>query len=465
MPGTIRAAAIALLLAAPAAAQETPSDYDRALAAGYRAQFLCSGLWNGGKTIEAIERDELTGIYERVAAIVPTLPTEIDETARQVRVVFDEAMPPRTAQWRPGLGCASLPIGAAPEAGAAIPALAGEARSDLEALDARPWPMGDAGAVAPPPRGITAIEQVAAGAMDGAHGGRTSAVLIVRDGQIVAERYMEGHDLHTSQRTWSVAKSIAGTLIGHGVQRGLIATREPAALAAWQAPGDPRAAITVDQLMRMASGLESDTAGNRTDPIYMGGAAIADRAPRWPLLHPPGTRYRYANNDTLLATMALIERLPEDERLAFPRRFLDRIGMTRTVPETDWQGNFVLSSQVWTTARDLARLGLLYLDDGVWQGERLLPEGWREHVTSASGPQPEGEFGYGATFWLFDDSEGIPADAFAAMGNRGQYLVIVPSMDLVAVRRGYDSSENRFDVAAFVRAVVAAAAGPSGDRS
>jgi len=450
-----RLALVALLLAVPAAAQE-PSEYDRALAAGYKAQFLCSGLWNGGKTREQIERDELTGIYERIAALVPTLPAEVDEDAEQVRVAFDPAMPPRVAQWRDGLGCAALPIGARPEDAAHLPAFA--TTNGLQTFDGRRWPMGDEEAEAPLPRRLTELERVAGSAFTpAAFGGRTSAVVVVQGGHIVAERYMEGHDRSTSQRTWSVAKSLAATLIGHAVQRGLIRTDQPAAIAAWRAPGDPRAAITVDQLLRMASGLTSDTAGNRTDAIYMGGTAVAEQAPHWPLLHPPGSTYRYANNDSLLAVRALMERLPEEERLGFPLVFFRRLGMTRTVAETDWRGDFVLSSQVWTTARDLARLGLLYLNDGVWEGARLLPEGWRDYVSRPSGPQPDGQFGYGAAFWLMNRSEGVPRDAFAAFGNRGQYLVIVPSRDLVIVRRGYDTAEDRFDVAAFTRAVVAAA--------
>ena len=387
---------------------------------------------------------------------MPTLTVVIDEPRRQVRVAFADTMPPRAAQWRPGLGCVSLPIGAAPEASAHWPAL--PAATETATFDDRPWPMGDRNAQAQLPRGYTRLELVARGAMDRRFGGRSSAVVIVRNGRIVAEEYGRGHDVHTSQRTWSVAKSLAGTLIGHAVHRGLIDVDAPAGLAAWRAPGDPRAAITVDQLMRMASGLTSDTAGNRTDDLYMGGTAVADRSPRWPLLHPPGTRFRYANNDTLLATMALVERLPAEERLGFPLAFFRRIGMTRTIAETDWRGDFILSSQVWTSARDLARLGLLYLGDGVWQGERLLPEGWRDRVTRPSGPQPEGEFGYGATFWLMNRSEGVPADAFAAFGNRGQYLVVVPSRDLVIVRRGYDTADEHFDVAAFTAAVVAALA-------
>lgn len=460
MPNGVTRFATGLLAAglaiAPAAAwQSEPSLYDRALAAGYKAQFLCSGLWNGGKSEAQITADELTGIYPRVADIVPDLPVEIDQERDQVRVRYAENAPPRIAQWRDGLGCAGLPIGAEPDNGTAIPAFG--TTNGLTTFDELPWPMGDDDALAPPSDGRSAVEQVAEAAIRATRfGGRTSGVVVVHGDRIVAEAYMAGHDLHTSQRTWSVAKSLAGTLIGHAAQRELISPMTFANLAAWRSPGDPRARITVDDLLRMASGLTSDTAGNRTDDIYMGGAAVAESATHWPLLHQPGTHFRYANNDTMLAAMALTQRLPEERRLGFPVTFFRRIGMTRTIAETDWRGDFILSSQVWTTARDLARLGLLYLNDGMWDGERLLPEDWRDYVMRPSGPQPDGPFGYGASFWLMNRSEGVPADAFAAFGNRGQYLVIIPSRDLVIVRRGYDTAQERFDVAAFTAAIVTA---------
>ena len=131
--------------------------------------------------------------------------------------------------------------------------------------------------------------------------------------------------------------------------------------------------------------------------------------------------------------------------------------MHHTVAETDWQGDYILSSQVWSTARDLATLGRLMLNDGVTQsGERVLPEGWVEYVTTPSGPQPDGPLGYGAGWWLLNKSEGIPPDTYAALGNRGQILVIVPSRDIVIVRRGEDPAGKRFDFVSFTRDVLAA---------
>ena len=434
--------------ALPAHAQ-TPAakmnaELNRAWAAGYRAGFVCSSLWNGGgKPLDAIERDELTGIYPEIEADVRALKADVDDKARRVSVRYRDDMPPRIAEWSGREGCVTLPIGAQPAAAAPS-----GRRPDL---DARPWPLGDKDASWPIARALTSFDQV--GTNIASFGGRTSSLLIVKKGKISVERYWGGHDRHTAQRTFSVAKSMAATLIGHAVFQGRIDVTAPAKIAEWQSPGDPRAAITTEQLMRMASGLTSDTAGNRSDAIYMGGASVRQWTVQWPLLNPPGTRYRYANNDTMLAVLSLKASLnaPLD-----PASFFDRLGMTRTFAEHDKDGDYILSSQVWTTARDLARLGLLYQNDGEWQGQRVLPENWRAFVTTPSGPQPEGPFGYGAGFWLLNKSAGVPADAFGAFGNRGQYIVVIPSRALVIVRQGYDDDKNRLDIAALVKAVVVA---------
>lgn len=459
LPRLILGAALAAA-AVPAQAADTNAGLNRAWAAGYRAAFTCSSLWNGaGKPLEAIERDELTGVYPEIEADVRALKAEVDDKAKRVTVRYRDDMPPRIAEWDSRGGCVTLPIGAA-----------ARERSDYRPgrpnLDGQPWPLGDKGALA-----ITkGVSPFAAPLSDLAKfGGRTSALLIVKDGRIALERYELGHGMHTAQRTFSVAKSMAATLIGNAVLDGAIDVTKPAMIADWQAPGDPRAAITTEQLMRMASGLTSDSAGNRSDAIYMGGASVRQWTVQWPLLHPPGSVYRYANNDTLLAVQSLkaARQRALDERNAKsamvrrgpaldPVAFFDRLGMTRTFAEHDAHGDYILSSQVWTTARDLARLGLLYQDDGMWQGSRLLPENWRTFVTTPSGPQPAGAFGYGAGFWLLNKSEGVPADASGAFGNRGQYVVVVPSRQLVIVRQGYDDDKTRLDIAKLVAAVVAA---------
>ena len=204
----------------------------------------------------------------------------------------------------------------------------------------------------------------------------------------------------------------------------------------------------------MATGRYSDTPGNRTDPLYFGGSSVDETATGWPVLHKPGTVFRYANNDTLLAVKAI------DNWLSFypPHEFFAKLGMHHTVAETDSRGGYILSSQVWTTARDLAQFGQLYLNDGkLADGTRILPEGWRDYVSRPSGPQPaSGTFGYGAGFWLMNKEAGVPADAFSANGNRGQFVVIIPSRGIVIVRRGEDPPGAGFDIAGFTREVLAA---------
>lgn len=434
-------------LAHPALAQTAPpaSAADRASAAGYKALTLCSAVHNataagGQRSVASVAANEFVGIYPTLDPLIHDLTTTVEPW--RVSVAWDESVPPRVAVYRPGGGCSIMPVGWTGPAGApgTAPIQAGPPVADLPSGAA----AGDA----------VALAATVTGARDGTYGDgtNTTAVLVLQGGRIVSETYAPGFGPDVPQRTWSVAKSLAGTLIGAAVQRGEVDVSAPAAIANWQVDGDPRRDITLDQLMRMASGLTSDTAGNRTDALYFGGTTVDEQVPGWPLLAMPGTRYRYANNDILLAVLSIAPTFAAHP----PAELFARLGMTDTVAETDWRGNYILSSQVWSTARDLARFGALYLNDGVQDGERILPEGWLAHVSRPSGPQPEGDFGYGATFWLMNRSDGVPADTIAAFGNRGQYVVIVPGRDIVIVRRGEDPAGNRFDIAAFTRDVLAA---------
>ena len=468
---------LALLLAAPAFSQQPParepSSYDRAIAAGYKALTLCSAMFNGdGRTQAQVEALELTGIYPEYDAIVPTLRAEVhsfmtvpgdprqapQRHAAIVEVRFDQSAPPRLATWRVNRGCTLEPIGQYhPESPgmvrtASLPPVFAGSRDD------QPWPTGDR---MPPVRTSSRLTTVAERAFEGASygAGRTTATIIVHNGRIVAERYASGFGRHTAQRTWSVAKSIAGTLIGMAVGDGTLRVggSHRVSIPEWR---DSRGNMWLDNLLRMTSGLYSSTDGNRTDAVYFGGTSVTDEIAYWPRIAEPGTRFRYSNNDILIAVRALRAALNDDARYrAFPReRLFAPLGMTRTVAETDWQGNFILSSQVWSTARDLARLGLFWLQDGVWEGRRLLPEGWMAYMTRPSGPQPASGPGYGATMWLFGPAQGLPAGTYAAQGNRGQYVMVVPSRRLVIVRRGEDAAGTRFDIARFAADVIAALA-------
>jgi len=457
------------LIATPSAAQSAQerldNRYDRALAAGYKAMMLCSAMatserLGGSRSAESIHDWELTGIYPALDPIIRDLSYDVvrysvegmaSPPIYQVRVEWDDEMPPRIATHAALGGCFVEPIGAPTQSAPdlSLDSVVAEVPADNWTVDATGMSEGTKA-------------QLGAAAFDGTYGGgsRTTAALIVRDGAIVMERYHDGFGPETPQRTWSVAKSIAATLVGAAAFADELNMDDPIALNYWRQSGsyDLRNQITIDHALRMATGRYSDTPGNRTDPLYWGGSTVNESALAWPVVHNPGTVFRYANNDTLLAVKAI------ETYLSFygPKRILSRFGMDRTIVETDWNGGLVLSSQVWSTARDLGRLGQLYLDDGAFEGERILPENWRDYVSDPSGPQPQGsQWGYGAGWWTFrrpegNAFEGIPDDAFAARGNRGQYVVVVPSRNVVIVRRGEDRVGTRFDIAAFTRDVLAA---------
>lgn len=447
---TAFAASTLLLAAAPAVAQNQQealdARYNRALAAGYKALMLCGAMASaersgaGERSEASVLAYELTGIQQPHDAIIGDLPYRIErwpEGARPVRhVIVDWAqdVAPRIAFQRSSGGCSLGPIGMRQEDVRQTPPSAPNKVPSWQVKRGGP------------------ATQVLEAAMNGAYGAkaRTTAVAVIWGKGSLDWRFAEGFTPFTPQRTWSVAKSLSATLIGAAVHRGEADVYSSAGLGLSET--DPRRAITLDHLLRMASGRYSDTPGNRTDPLYFGGASVAEVALDWPLVAAPGSTFRYANNDTLAAVAAIRGTLARHS----PAMLFARIGMEDAVAETDWNGDYILSSQVWASTRDLLRFGQLYLNDGILpSGERILPEGWVRYVSAPSGPQPSsGSFGYGAGFWLMNKEEGIPPDTFSANGNRGQYVVIVPSRKVVIVRRGEDAPGAGFDVAAFTRDIL-----------
>ncbi|MCC5880727.1 MAG: serine hydrolase [Idiomarina sp.] len=472
---------------ANASTDKTDATLD-AYAAGYISNFVCSATFNGGdklasgasgfsanKSMEQIVEHELTGIYDlvegRIHQLLDNGAVTIDENAHSVSVAYatdSVQMPPRVSVWRPLLGCVDLPVGAPASAAEYVAGLQGAlATTQHPAEDSgEPWQVHSK---LNAPSGNDELDQVVSRAFSNAYGGgaRTTAVLIATPDEVISEHYMDGFTPTTAQRTWSVAKSIGTSVIGAAVKQGMLSVDEPAALQDWSHPADPRQRITIEQLLHMSSGLDSNRAGNRTDRVYIGGGTVKDEAIGNALEVEPGSRFKYANNDTMLALRAVRERFASvEDYLAFPfTALLHKIGMQHTYLESDWQGDYILSSQVWTTSRDLARLGILHLQQGRWDDEQLLPEDWLAYISTPAPAQPPmpdeneaGTPGYGAQWWLFNERvEGIPDDTIAARGNRGQFLVIVPDKNLVIVRRGYDiAGEQGFDEMQFTRDVLSA---------
>jgi CubicO group peptidase (beta-lactamase class C family) len=424
-----------------------------AQAAAYKALYTATGLFTAGLTEVRLKADIFDGAP--MGKIVAGMTAQIDAAAKTVSVAYADDMPPRIAVWRPVLGATQLPIGATMDAAAHLPRVPDDFRPPQ--TDHLAWPQGDADAMG---AGSAELDQRVEKAFDASlYGGVTWGVAVLRGGKILAERYGRGYDMHTSQRTNSAAKSIACSVVGAAVKQGLVDIHARAPLPEWSRPGDPRGEITIDDLLHMNSGLYTEAAGNPQQELYFGGAAAAERSALNIVDSRPGTRWIYSGSDTILAVRAVRMALGDDARhLRFPfEELLWKLGMTRTVTEVDWNGDFLMSGDMWSTVRDMARFGLFYLADGVWNGERILPEGWSRYVATPAPAQPDSADGrgYGAQFWLFGEKQRLPEGCYAAAGARGQYVMIVPAHDLVIVRRGFDH-EAGFNIARFTRHVIAA---------
>jgi CubicO group peptidase (beta-lactamase class C family) len=444
------------------------------IGAGLKAGHMCSAVFLAGRVPDAVLRDELADLHPKLD-FVPD--PSVDRESRSVSVSLLLGLIVRRAVWRERVGCTVLPAGAsvedlAPVASAAIPRPPGDPTEI-------PWPEGDLIPEQPLPPGVDekrlgqAVE--AAFSRAGERPSRTIGVVVVYRDRIVAERYAPGFGAHTQYRSWSSAKSIVGALIGILVGEGRLELDAPAPIPEWQAPGDRRGQIHIAHLLHMSSGLESG--GAWTPEAYWNGIDTAAAVSRTALETAPGTRWKYSNYDTLLLVRAMREAMGDHAAyLAFPyRALLHRIGMRDTIPELDPYGNYILSSQVYTSTRDLARLGLLYLNDGTWQGERILPEGWVAYTTT---PAPaalslpedhEARAGYGAQFWLYGRDPRLPADTYSTSGARGQHATIVPSRRLVVARMGLDpilesSWDQRGFVAQVLEAIIPDSEGPTRTR-
>ncbi|HLZ04161.1 MAG TPA: serine hydrolase [Bradyrhizobium sp.] len=282
---------------------------------------------------------------------------------------------------------------------------------------------------------------------------RARAIVVVKDGRIIAERYADGIGIDTPLLGFSATKSVMSALTGILVRQGKLKLDQPAPVAAWRSPDDPRRAITVDELLRHTAGLALGSSlqaslgaafeqVNRMKFMETDMAAFAEAAP---LETTPGSTWNYNDGNYLILAKLILDATggkPADF-LRFARTELfGPLGMRHVTIEFDGAGTPEGSSQMLASARDWARFGMLYLDDGIVGGKRILPEGWASYAAS---PTPNAFVGYGAGFWTnLGDSMGAryriehgwPRDAFFAKGSIGQYVIVIPSQRLVVVRLG-----------------------------
>jgi hypothetical protein len=290
--------------------------------------------------------------------------------------------------------------------------------------------------------------------------GQSLAFLAVQGGRVVAERYGPGVDATSMLISWSMAKSITHGVAGLLSADGVLDVDAPLRAAEWSGADDPRQAITMRDLFTMRSGLRfvedyvDDATSDCLSMLWGAGADdVAHYAASLPLEHPIGSTFNYSSGTTNIITRHLGELVGGEDGLRglLDQRLFGPLGMQSATPQFDAAGTWVGSSYVFATARDYARFGLWYLRDGVWRGERLLPEGWVDAARTRHSVDDETGWGYGEHWWIRGDRHGT----FWANGYEGQLTMCVPGLDLVLVRLGKTPSDLRPHREAFVSDVLA----------
>lgn len=416
---------------------------------GY-AKAMCSAVFITGLDIDTAAENVgyFVGPYPSRARVARPV---VDRVARKVSIAMPGG-PTLVARYYGSQGCITLPAGRddvffTPKA----------VTSKLPDASTQLWPMGDAlpGDTGPANVDITKVQQ----AVDTAFAqplAYTEAFVVTYKGRLIAERYMSGFGPSTPLESWSMGKSVVASMMGVLIQQGAYQLDQPAPIPEWQTAGDGRQQIRISDLMHMSSGLrikapddpDFDPNGTYPDHVYFYTGRInafnyaATRPQQW----PPNTIGRYRNTDPVLASYLIrlaVEKRGEDY-LSFPQRNLfDKIGIRTMTMETDPHGNFLSQGYDYMSARDWARLGNLYLQDGVWNGERILPAGFVRFVsTPAPAWVADGRPIYGGFFWL--NTAGtfpVATTAYYMLGSGGQFVFVDPTLDLVVVRIGYSKGE------------------------
>ena len=423
--------------------------------AGY-AKILCSAIFVSGHAEEfarAHARRVAVDLMHLPESDLDRLTDEIDYDAKTVRTSLGGDLT-RKAKFYGDQGSIAHPADHDGIFFEPVPVETG-----LPAANTMPWPMGDLMPDDPPPPEVDQSRLAAAVELAFVEPSRVSALVVLYRGRLVAERYAPWASADTLLENWSMGKSLTATLVGRLMNDGHFGLDDPAPVPEWQTEGDPRAKIRISDLLRMSSGLQFtltevlDVTPEGTKVVrdcypdhyyvYSGAMDIFRYVTSRPPLYEPNTVGRYRNVDPL--TLGYIVKRTVEARgesyLTYPQRALfDEIGIRRLVLEPDPYGNFISSGYELGAARDWARLGLLYLQDGVWQGKRLLPEGFVDFVRTPA-PAWANEEGvesvsrYGGLWWLNTTGNwDVPADAYYAAGAGGQTTLVIPSRDIVIVR-------------------------------
>ena len=421
---------------------------------GYSAKTMCSCTFISDREQASILAQDLSSF-----GMVDLNVNYLDSTV----IASVKGLAERTAVFRKGLGC-SLALGKPPEA----------LKAEQEIIikpDQRQannyWPTGDnfAGGEFSNELNEDVLERALNNVFiepDPKHLKGTRAVVVVYKGKIVAERYAEGFSRDTPLLGWSMTKSVVNAMVGILVQMNLLRLEDDHLFEEWSDENDPRNKITLDQLLRMSSGLEwEEVYAGLSDATRM--LFASDSPPQLALSKSmeftTDSIWEYSSGTTNIVSELLRRKIggTNKQYWNFPHAFLfNKLGMRGAVIEPGPDGTFVGSSFMYATARDWARFGLLYLNDGVWNGDRILPPGWVDYSQTPT-PKAPGRR-YGAHFWRTEGERGsypdIPKDAYHMAGYEGQKVVIIPSYDLVIVRLGFSQPESNWDFPGFVKDII-----------
>jgi len=419
---------------------------------GYAAKNLASDVFVGNRTQESVEATDLN--FSFIKFTKNTVDYEKKEVTSRLLWAKSKAI------YIEGFGCTLVrefdeaTIRSRPYVIVPLPAI----NPDLVA-----WPAGDKLADSLPAGvNMEKLNRALTEAFKDSIGTKgTFSVAVAYKNQLIAEKYRVGFSSKNRFLSWSMAKSFTHALVGIMVKKGLLKVDEKVDIPDWK--NDKRTNITLENLMHMNSGLEwNENYGNLSDVTIMlhKSADMSQFTSKKALVARPDSLWVYNSGATNIVSFLIRKKIANDaEYYAFPRRDLfNPIGMRSAIFETDASGTFAGSSYIYATMRDYVRFGLLYMNKGNWHGNQILPEGWTD---SAMKPANGSGGKYGSFFWLNQsgDYPGVPKDLFMCSGHDGQFIYIIPSLQLVVVRTGF-SKMGDFDFTKFLAGIVAAVKHP-----
>ena len=428
--------ALALTLLAPRLLGFSITELGSALrvATGIGAKLACSGRYLSGFD-HTRNLDDLAS-YSPANRLLDLAYNDQDKRVTATLLGMGET----SATFRPGLGC-TLDIGDTHPLDQVVTAPIAESSA--------PWPKGSSAPDIDP-----ALQKIADEILrqDNSAGLNTRALLVVQDGRLVAESYGDKVTAETPLMGWSMGKSLTAIMVARLQKLQPNVDTSSPLFPQWsdEKGEDERSQISLENLLQMNSGLAFDeiyAPGTDATEMLFGAHSASDVALQSPLAYPPGEHFSYSSGTTNLLARWVYDRLgatPQASVDFFRQQILSPLGMAHTTFEVDASGVFVGSSYIYASARDWARLGLLMLDDGKWEGEPLLPPGWVEAASRPNSSQNEPRYGY--QFWLNGGGDtlrypDLPEDGYLMQGNREQKVLISPSTNTVIVRLGWTKGE------------------------